>query len=66
MYKGLNAVFEPNSKEQLLQLLQTKLLPKAAANALPYGYYNLCYGPSLKLMEVLGLNEFSEYSKILN
>lgn len=65
VYKGMDAVYEPTTKDHLLQLLNKKIQPKNKENTLPYGYFNLYYGPQLQFMKVLGLSEFSQYSNIL-
>ena len=65
MYKGLNAVYEPTSTDQLTNLLKNDIEAKNKKNTTPYGYYNLKQGPSLNFLPQTGLSSFENYPDLL-
>lgn len=66
MYKGLDAVYEPASIEELNQLLTYDIKAKDKSNTTAYGYYNVKHGPSLGFLAQTGLNSFEDYSDLLD
>lgn len=66
IYKGLDAVYEPQSPEQLKQLLEDEIPPKEKENTLPFGYYNLKYGEPCSFYKKLSLKAFEDYGQILD
>lgn len=65
IYKGLDAVYEPTTLEQLNYLLENKIKPKNKENTIPYGYYNLTQGPSLDFFPHTGLASFANYPDLI-
>ncbi len=56
LYKGLNCVYEPQTIDELMDLLNTRiLLPKPKSNAYPYGFYFYTFGTSYKFYEAESL-----------
>ncbi|WFF42814.1 hypothetical protein EVC62_15655 [Salinicola endophyticus] len=66
IYSGLDAVYEPDSREGLAFMLDTDIEPKPAANALPYGYFTSCYGWPMAFFERLGLSRFDDYQHLFD
>lgn len=66
IYKGLDAVYEPTTIEQLTYLLENDIKTKNKENTTPYGYYNLKHGPSLDFLPHTGLASFENYPDLLN
>ena len=66
IYKGLDAVYEPQSQEQLKQLLEDEIPPKEKENTLPFGYYNLEYGEPCSFYKILSLKSFEDYGHLLD
>lgn len=66
IYKGLDAVYEPTSREQLTYLLENNIKPKNKENTTPYGYYNLSYGSKLEFLSHTGLAYFKDYPSLLS
>ncbi|WP_353978893.1 hypothetical protein [Salinicola endophyticus] len=64
IYSGLDAVYEPDTREALALMLDTDIEPKPAANALPHGYFTSCYGWPMTFFETLGLSRFDEYQRL--
>lgn len=65
IYKGLDAVYEPETVEELRELLDNNVKAKERDNALPFGYFNLRFGSKLKFFRHAGLASFEEYPAIL-
>lgn len=65
-YKGLNAAYEPGTKDEIAQLLDKEdLKPKPKECSLPYGYYNRQYGPKINFYTKIGLKSFEEYAFLI-
>ncbi len=66
VYKGLDAVYEPSSREMLRSMLDTDIAPKPAENALPHGYFSACYGLPMRLFKRLGFSRFHDYQNLFD
>ncbi|MBT2772447.1 hypothetical protein J7J47_09390 [Halomonas sp. ISL-60] len=64
IYKGFDAVYEPQSPEQLHILLEDEISPKEKENTLPFGYYNFKYGQPCSFYKELSLKNFEDYGQL--
>ena len=56
-YKNLGATYNPESHEEAVTLITSKLTPKEKLPALIYGYYNQTYGEEFKYYQPKGIYE---------
>jgi hypothetical protein len=54
-YEGWDAVWQPATHTELLSMLTRPPQPKAKENALPYGYFQECYGVTPKHTDYPGI-----------
>lgn len=55
-YRFLEATYNPNSHEELIQMLLTQLEPKSQEKALMYGFYMKTFGIPFKYYEANGIH----------
>lgn len=59
-YCGQGAVYEPSSRDELVNLLNSELPPLPTENCLQYGFYQQTFGLEFEFLSRLGISSFDE------
>ncbi|HSI85356.1 MAG: hypothetical protein ACAI35_21485 [Candidatus Methylacidiphilales bacterium] len=65
-YRGMDAVYEPETPQEIVQLLKSDLQPKDKEKAIAYGAYWRCGGHPLRYSEAVNYYTLSFRGKLIN